>query len=139
MEYLTSWKEIANYLHSGVRTVQRYESDSGFPVHRLAGKRRGSVRTTTTEIDAWMLTVSNQQNFKSHPKVVVGGESEKLSQGIRRMIELQKQSEFLQREHSSARTQLAEQLAKLRFAIAAQPFIPECMQSLLMRPEGCAE
>jgi len=37
---LSGWKEIASYLHCGVRTVQRWEMD-GLPIRRpLPGKRR---------------------------------------------------------------------------------------------------
>ena len=37
---LNSWKEIANYLGRGVRTVQRWERDLRLPVHRPKGKDR---------------------------------------------------------------------------------------------------
>jgi hypothetical protein len=52
--FLTGWKEIANYLGKGVRTVQRYECQLGLPVRRPAGKPRGSVVATRAEIDAWV-------------------------------------------------------------------------------------
>jgi hypothetical protein len=53
-QILSGWKEIANYLGKGVRTVQRYERLHGFPVRRPAGKPWGSVVATTAEIDAWV-------------------------------------------------------------------------------------
>lgn len=31
-QFLTGWKEIANYLGKGVRAVQRYERKFGLPV-----------------------------------------------------------------------------------------------------------
>ena len=51
---LSGWKEIANYLGKGVRTVQRYERQLGLPVRRPAGKPWGSVVATIVEIDAWV-------------------------------------------------------------------------------------
>ena len=53
-QFLSGWKEIANYLGKGVRTVQRYEWQMGLPVRRPAGKPRGSVIATKPELDAWI-------------------------------------------------------------------------------------
>jgi len=53
-EILSGWKEIANYMGKGVRTVQRYERLLGLPVRRPAGKPWGSVVATKAEIDAWV-------------------------------------------------------------------------------------
>ncbi len=51
---LTGWKEIANYLGRGVRTVQRYESQYGLPIRRPAGKDRSSVMASPDELDQWL-------------------------------------------------------------------------------------
>lgn len=51
---LNSWKEIATYLHRGVRTVQRWEAELGLPVRRPRGKRHSAVIATRAELDAWM-------------------------------------------------------------------------------------
>jgi predicted DNA-binding transcriptional regulator AlpA len=50
---LNSWKEIAAYLGRSVRTLQRWERELGFPVHRSHGLR-GSVMALADEIDAWV-------------------------------------------------------------------------------------
>jgi hypothetical protein len=52
---LSGWKDIANYLGKGVRTVQRYEADLRLPVRRPAGRSRGSVVATKAELDAWVV------------------------------------------------------------------------------------
>jgi len=49
---LGGWKDIANYLARGVRTVQRYERQCGLPVHR-PGRPRGSVTAFPDELDQW--------------------------------------------------------------------------------------
>jgi len=53
-QFLSGWKEIANYLGKGVRTVQRYERHMGLPVRRPAGRSSGSVVATRAELDAWV-------------------------------------------------------------------------------------
>ena len=53
-EILNSWKEIAQYLNRGVRTVQRWESELGLPVRRPRGRRRSAVIAMRSEIDQWL-------------------------------------------------------------------------------------
>ena len=64
LEILGGWKEIATHLGRGVRTVQRYERELGLPVHRAAGKNKGSVIATKGEIDAWVLARPIRQAFR---------------------------------------------------------------------------
>src|SRR3954465_15149863 len=52
-----SWKEIAQYMRRGVRTVQRWEAMYGLPVHRPAGRERSAVFALEHELDKWMATV----------------------------------------------------------------------------------
>jgi|SRR5215471_19413149 len=58
---LNSWKEIAAYTGRGVRTVQRWEQDLGFPVRRPRGKQRSAVIAIKEEIDQWMRTPHGAQ------------------------------------------------------------------------------
>ena len=50
---LGSWKEIANYLGKGVRTVQRWERCSALPIHRPSGTSKGVVLAFPAELDKW--------------------------------------------------------------------------------------
>jgi CheY-like chemotaxis protein len=52
--YLNSWKEISEHVGRSVRTVQRWERQFGFPVHRPAGKQRSAVVALPAEIDTWI-------------------------------------------------------------------------------------
>ena len=52
-QILTSWKEIADYLHRGVRTVQRWEITCNLPVRRPSGHLRGSVLALKKDLDDW--------------------------------------------------------------------------------------
>ena|SRR5215469_9379737 len=51
---LHSWKDIANYAGRGVRTIQRYETELGFPVHRPDGRSRSAVLAFSDEVDEWL-------------------------------------------------------------------------------------
>ncbi len=52
---LTSWKEIAQYLGKGVRTVQRWEQRFGLPVRRpLGAGHKSTVLARREDLDHWM-------------------------------------------------------------------------------------
>jgi TolB-like protein len=53
---LGSWKAIAAYLDSSVRTVRRWERAEGLPVHRHMHHKLGRVFALRTELDAWRKT-----------------------------------------------------------------------------------
>jgi len=53
---LQSWEEIARYLQSGVRTVQRWEITAGLPVRHLADGGRGPVFAFPDELNQWSQT-----------------------------------------------------------------------------------
>jgi hypothetical protein len=52
---LNGWKEIANHVQRGVRTVQRWERDLGFPVRRLGNRARAPVLAASEEVDQWLV------------------------------------------------------------------------------------
>lgn len=56
---LTSWKEIAQYLGCGVRTVQRWESDFGLPVRRPLGFPKKAILARPCEVEKWLDSWSN--------------------------------------------------------------------------------
>lgn len=51
---LNGWKQIAQYLGRGIRTVQRWEIDLQLPIRRPRGKTRSAVTALAAEIDAWL-------------------------------------------------------------------------------------
>ena len=53
---LDSWKEIADYLGKGERTVKRWESERGLPIHHVPGSGHGSVYAFVAELDEWLLS-----------------------------------------------------------------------------------
>jgi len=53
---LESWKDIANYLKTSVRTAQRWEEKDGLPVTRILREKRSAVYANTEDLDRWLAT-----------------------------------------------------------------------------------
>ena len=53
-ETLESWKQIAAYLKRSERTVRRWESLEGLPVHRHGHRKQDTVFARIDEIDHWV-------------------------------------------------------------------------------------
>lgn len=51
---LTCWKDIAQYMGKGVRTVQRWEQEFGLPVRRPLGASKKAVIARPFDLDAWV-------------------------------------------------------------------------------------
>ena len=51
-QLLSGWKEIAKYMHQGVRTVQRWEA-IGLPVRRVRATKPSPVIAFTEDLDFW--------------------------------------------------------------------------------------
>src|SRR5215831_11991237 len=62
-EIMSGWKDIANYLGKGVRTVQRYEREGALPVRRPPHKKVGSVVARKGELDAWVAAMPSRATF----------------------------------------------------------------------------
>jgi Tol biopolymer transport system component len=50
---LDSWKEIAAYLRTSLRSVQRWEKTEGLPVHRHQHLKSSTVFAYRSELEAW--------------------------------------------------------------------------------------
>jgi tetratricopeptide (TPR) repeat protein len=55
---LVGWKEIASYLDKADRTVKRWGSERGLPVHRVPGTAKTSVYAYPAELDQWLESAS---------------------------------------------------------------------------------
>ena len=51
---LDSWKEIAAFFGRAERTVKRWETERGLPVHRVPGSGRSSVFAYSDELAGWL-------------------------------------------------------------------------------------
>ena len=92
---LNSWKEIAEYLNRGVRTVQRWEHELGLPVHRIGAGKRSPVFTTTSELNFWMTTSEAAREQRLH--------YEPLPKPIRNSKPLEESRRLLSNVHQLAR------------------------------------
>jgi hypothetical protein len=93
-QFLSGWKEIANYLGKGVRTVQRYERQLQLPVRRPAGKSWGSVVATRAELDAWVSASPIREVFRlsgPNPENEYAASSEAFKRGLAEMRRLRQQ------------------------------------------------
>lgn len=59
---LGSWKEIAQFLGKGVRTVQRWEHELELPVHRPSTAKKGVVIAFPQELENWAKHQVNSGN-----------------------------------------------------------------------------
>ena len=104
---LTGWKEIANHLRYGMRTVQRWEAN-GLPVKRVNHSRRSPVVADPDELDAWIL----------HRIQLPPGASRERTENLQRARDLRRKSQEIRKEllvrMEVLKKTLAEARAKLR-------------------------
>lgn len=110
-EILSGWKEIATYLGKGVRTVQRYEMQLGLPVHRPAGKPKGSVLTTRAELDSWIAASPIRDTFGSTRAVTPAVSGLEAAINLRERLA---KMHALHEEMSELRADLARSVEKLQ-------------------------
>ena len=77
---LDSWKEIATFLKRGVRTVQRWEKEEGFPVHRHQHAKLGSIYALRSEVSAWQSGRDQNIGNRKNELSVLADEGGTLSQ-----------------------------------------------------------
>lgn len=66
-QVLTCWKDIANYMGKGVRTVQRWEQEFGLPVRRPLGSNKKAVLARPADLDAWVALRCRSRNPLPEP------------------------------------------------------------------------
>jgi hypothetical protein len=113
--FLSGWKEIANYLGKGVRTVQRYERALGLPVRRPAGNATGSVVATKPELDAWVAASPIREAFRlTKTESGAGSRTTKsIMTGIEEMTRLREQMMALRSDMRMSVQALCESLYSL--------------------------
>ena len=66
-DQLRSWTEIAAYLGTTPRTVQRWERDIGLPIQRIVHKRKSTVYASKSEIESWRRSRSGEPDTEDEP------------------------------------------------------------------------
>ncbi len=64
---LDSWKEIAAFLGRAERTVKRWETERGLPVHRIPGGGRSAVFAYSDELAEWLQGRSEELASEDSP------------------------------------------------------------------------
>lgn len=67
-DFLVGWREIANYLGRGVRTVQRWHDGLGLPIMRPAQLRRGVVTARRSRLDLWLQSLPLRDSLNNRQK-----------------------------------------------------------------------
>jgi hypothetical protein len=102
---LTSWKEIAQYLGKGIRTVQRWEQQMSLPVRRPQSRLNGVVLVLSDELDLWV-----RSQFEN------GSESE--------LMLLRSELVEVKKENKQLRTNLERAEAQLKYCSgSAVPYL----------------
>ncbi len=92
---LNSWKEIAGYLETSVRTVQRWEGAEGLPVHRHEHTSVATVYAYPPEVDAWFARRGAQLQAEVDKQTEAAPPSKRLIVLPFRLIQPDPEIEFL--------------------------------------------
>jgi len=110
-EILNSWKEVAEYLGRGTRTVQRWEQDLGLPVRRPRGKRHSAVLALRQDLDTW---VRNRPQINHQESGPLPWECSAIRETIRTSRGLRTQTRQLRAEMSLALHSLVSILQRIQ-------------------------
>lgn len=115
-EVLSGWKSIARHLGMGVRTVQRYERQMGLPIRRPAGKMRGSVLATKSELDAWIAATPIRESFQlaAVSSTSASYDAEAIKRSLAKMGVLRDQMTALRSELKDSMQSLRDSIQNLR-------------------------
>jgi hypothetical protein len=119
-EVFSGWKDIANYLGKGKRTVQRYERVLRLPVRRPAGKAKGSVLATKAELDLWVLSASMRESpeMLDIPLRVAEEQMRKLQTAVAQMQTLHREAMELRAEFFVLRETFSHNMQLVRDSLA---------------------
>jgi hypothetical protein len=113
-EVLTGWKSIARHLGMGVRTIQRYERQMGLPIRRPAGKMRGAVLATKSELDAWVAASPIRKSFQLANATLEASSLTALKNSVEQMGVLRDQMAALRNELQASMQSLKVGIQTLR-------------------------
>ena len=122
---LQSWKQISEYVGRTERTLQRWERDFGFPVHRPSGKLRSSVTALPQEIQEWtrgklslkQIRFTARLNQGKWPNVDTDNSHRSVGHFRQELVESRLRLSALVREQKTLREQLARTRAQQRMSL----------------------
>ena len=119
---LSSWKEIAQYLGRGVRTVQRWHSSLGLPVHGVNAKTRSRVFAYRAELDRWLHECADRDETKT---AVFGEEPFNSPRVLRAQSAMKKVASLASKQH--------DQVASIREEVRRMMERQKQRQKVLLR------
>jgi hypothetical protein len=137
-QIFNGWKEIANYLGKGVRTVQRYERELALPVRRPAGKPRGSVLAVRAEVDGWLQASPIRQVFvlqNANWETTYTSSAREIREQLVRMNHLRDEMAQLKDEVCETVEVLRQSVIQLQGELNNSYFAPPSMTQLLRSEE----
>ena len=111
-QILSSWKEIAQFLGKGVRTVQRWEVTLGLPVRRPCARCRNIVMARREELEAW---VSQAHRGPSHGPSQVLQTHHDLQVALSELRRSNGERQGLYQKVVSTQHELEEEFRKLKY------------------------
>ena len=138
-QFLSGWKEVANYLGRGVRTVQRYERELGLPVRRPAGKLRASVVATKAELDAWISARPIREAFhltRQNPASEFSDTTKALREGLAQMSRLRQQMATLHSDLKVSVQLLSESVYDLQGGLQASEWREGLPSPVVFAPQA---
>lgn len=125
-KFLTSWKDIAEYLGKGVRTAQRWERDLGLPIRRPSGLgRKNPVIALSQDLDDWLETWSSRSQPPSDRPIPIPTVNAELLALVKAKVgisrDLQSKQEALLRELTIAVNGLAENCNRMAATHSEHP------------------
>lgn len=66
---MRSWKEIAHYVGTCIKTVQRWEQAYGFPIRRLRASKGVEVFAFRDEVDRWIVTKARRARTNAKTEI----------------------------------------------------------------------
>lgn len=116
---LQSWKEIANYLRRGVRTVQRWQA-LGLPVRRLGRGPKPPVVADPRDLDRW-LQGAQVRGFKTSQPAESLANGNVVSDSLQQARRLREQMSVLREFHIASRDRFMATLTSLEKNCGSDP------------------
>ena len=117
---LTSWKDIAQYLGKGVRTVQRWEIEFGLPIRRVGNSgHKSPIVLRVSDLQAWLdSNCHNQANRNSNRPEADALPTTDLDELIHQLQELRSGHRHLMQETLAQVASLIAECDEMKLKIA---------------------
>lgn len=121
---LNGWKQIARYVNSSVRTVQRWQS-MGMPVIRPLPGSRGSVVAYSEHLDSWLLARAHVQSASSLAAPMRIRHARDYRDTLAKTEELRREFQQTRRQMETRMSLLSAEVSQLRENLVRMTLAPQ--------------